>query len=85
MRKQTEKPLFPFWAEDRGLSFFLAFLVIMTIFVPMLRMSRYGRIGVRRLTGAIRIASGKKVPRTLDAFVYDLSLLRSRHAKRARR
>jgi hypothetical protein len=46
MRKQTEKPLFPFWAEDRGLSFFLAFLVIMTIFVPMFRMSRYGRIGV---------------------------------------
>src|SRR6202166_272264 len=46
MRKQTEKPLFPFWAEDRGLSFFLAFLVIMTIFVPMVRMSRYGRIGV---------------------------------------
>ena len=46
MRKQTEIPLFPFWAEDRGLSFFLAFLVIMTIFVPMVRMSRYGRIGV---------------------------------------
>jgi hypothetical protein len=46
MRKQTEKPLFPFWAEDRGLSFFLAFLVLMTIFVPMVRLSRYGRIGV---------------------------------------
>jgi len=46
MRKQTEKPLFPFWAEDRGLSFFLAFLVIMTIFVPMVRLPRYGRIGV---------------------------------------
>jgi hypothetical protein len=39
----TDAPLFPFWAEDRGLSFFLAFLVLVTIFVPM---ARSGRIGL---------------------------------------
>src|SRR5258708_33040234 len=42
----TEKPLFPFWAEDRGLSFFLVFLVLVTIFVPMVHLSQYGRIGL---------------------------------------
>jgi len=26
--KPTDAPLFPFWVEDRGLSFFLAFLVL---------------------------------------------------------
>src|SRR6202166_1500336 len=46
IRKQTEAPLFPFWVEDRGLSFFLAFLVLVTIFVPMIRWSRFGRIGL---------------------------------------
>jgi len=35
--------LFPFWVEDRGLSFFLAFLVQITILVPMIRLSRPGR------------------------------------------
>ena len=43
MRKQ--KPTaFPFWVEDRGLSFFLAFLVLITVFVPMVQLSRSGRI-----------------------------------------
>lgn len=46
MSKQTDAPLFPFWVEDRGLSFFLAFLVLITIFVPMIPLSRYGRIGL---------------------------------------
>ncbi len=46
MRKQTDAPLFPFWVEDRGLSFFLAFLVLITIFVPMFRLSRPWRIGM---------------------------------------
>src|SRR6202166_4084874 len=46
MPKPTDKPLFPFWVEDRGLSFFLAFLVLITIFVPMIRLSRSGRIGL---------------------------------------
>lgn len=32
------------WIEDKGLSFFLGFLVFMTIFVPMVRLSRSGRI-----------------------------------------
>jgi hypothetical protein len=42
--KPTDAPLFPFWIEDRGLSFFLAFLVLITIFVPMIPLSRAGRI-----------------------------------------
>ena len=46
MPKPTDRPLFPFWVEDRGLSFFLAFLVLITIFVPMIRLSRSGRIGL---------------------------------------
>jgi hypothetical protein len=41
-----DTPLFPFWVEDRGLSFFLAFLVLITIFVPMIRLSRAGRIAL---------------------------------------
>ena len=45
MRQQTESPLFPFWVEGRGSSFFLASLVLATIFVPMITLSRYGRIG----------------------------------------
>jgi hypothetical protein len=46
-RIQTEARLFPFWVEDRGLSFFLGFLVLVTIFIPMFRLSRYGRISLR--------------------------------------
>ena len=57
MRKQTEAPLFPFWLQDRGLSFFLAFLVLMTIFVPMVRLSRSGRIGID-LIFALMLFSG---------------------------
>src|SRR5258708_19747547 len=44
--KATDAPLFPFWVEDRGLSFFLGFLVLITIFVPMIRLSRPGRMGL---------------------------------------
>jgi hypothetical protein len=44
--KPTDAPLFPFWVEDRGLSFFFALLVIIIIFVPMIRLSRPGRIGL---------------------------------------
>jgi hypothetical protein len=36
MRQQTESPLFPFWVEDRGLRFFLAFLVLVESFVSMI-------------------------------------------------
>ena len=46
-----------FWREDRHLSFFLAFLVLMTIFVPMVGESRPGRI-VIDLTFAIMLLSG---------------------------
>jgi hypothetical protein len=56
-RTQTEAPLFPFWVEDRGLSFFLAFLVLVTIFVPMVRLSRFGRIGLG-LMFALMLFSG---------------------------
>src|ERR1700730_12754744 len=57
MHRYTEKPLFPFWVEDRGLSFFLAFLVLITIFVPMIRLSRNGRIGLD-LIFALMLFSG---------------------------
>ena len=46
MPKPTEAPLFPFWLEDWGLSFFLGFLVLIIIFVPTIRLSRPGRIGL---------------------------------------
>ena len=55
--KLTDVPLFPFWVEDRGLSFFLAFLVLVTIFVPMVTLSRYGRIGLG-LMFALMLFSG---------------------------
>ena len=44
--KPADTPLFPFWVEDQGLSFFLGLLVIIVIFVPMIRLSRPGRIGL---------------------------------------
>ena len=45
------------WREDRHLSFFLAFLVLMTIFVPMVGESRPGRIAID-LTFALMLLSG---------------------------
>ncbi len=55
--KQMKLPLPGFWSHDRGLSFFLAFLVLMTIFVPMVRLSRPGRVAVD-LTFALMLVSG---------------------------
>src|SRR5580658_2331562 len=46
-----------FWREDRHLSFFLAFLVLMTIIVPMVGVSRPGRIAID-LTFALMLLSG---------------------------
>ena len=46
-----------FWREDRLLSFFLGFLVLMTIVVPMLGLSRPGRIAID-LTFALMLLSG---------------------------
>lgn len=46
-----------FWREDRLLSFFLAFLVLMTIFVPMVGFSLPGRIAID-LTFALMLLSG---------------------------
>jgi hypothetical protein len=42
----TDAPLFPFWVADRELSFFLGFLLLITIFVPMIGLSQPGRIGL---------------------------------------
>ena len=53
--KQMKLP--GFWSQDRGLSFFLAFLVLMTIFVPMVRLSRPARVALD-LTFALMLVSG---------------------------
>ena len=55
--KQKDQRLPGFWREDRHLSFFLAFLVLMTIFVPMVGESRPGRIAID-LTFALMLLSG---------------------------
>jgi hypothetical protein len=55
--KQINRRLSGFWREDRLLSFFLAFLVLMTIFVPMFGLSRPGRIAID-LTFALMLLSG---------------------------
>lgn len=57
MRTHREKPLVPFWVEDRGLSIFPVFLVLVTIIVPMVHLSRYGRIGLG-LMFALMLFSG---------------------------
>lgn len=57
MRKNPEAPLFPFWVEDRGLSLFLGLLVLITVFVPMVQLSRSGRIGLD-LIFALMLFSG---------------------------
>lgn len=46
-----------FWREDRLLSFFLAFLLLMTIFVPMVGLSRPVRIAID-LIFALMLLSG---------------------------
>jgi hypothetical protein len=55
--KEINQRLPGFWREDRHLSFFLAFLVLMTIFVPMVGESRPGRIAID-LTFALMLLSG---------------------------
>ena len=66
-----------FWREDRHLSFFLAFLVLMTIFVPMIGESRPGRIAID-LTFALMLFSGAIATvrkRTLMALIIALTIL----------
>src|SRR3954462_12094014 len=53
---KTDAPLFPFWVEDWGLSFFLAFLVLVTIFIPMVTLSRYGRLGLGLIFALLRFS-----------------------------
>jgi hypothetical protein len=55
--KQMRRWLPGFWREGRPLSFFLAFLVLMTIFVPMVGLSRPGRIAID-LIFALMLLSG---------------------------
>lgn len=66
--KPTDKPLFPFWVEHRELSFFLAFLVLI-IFVPMIRLSRSGRIGLD-LVFALMLFSGALATIRQKALMY---------------
>jgi hypothetical protein len=69
MPKPTDAPLFPFWVEDRGLSFFLAFLVLIAIFIPMIRLSRPGRIGLD-LVFAFMLFSGAVATIRQKALMY---------------
>ena len=55
--ERTKRRLPGLWREDRYLSFFLAFLVLMTVFVPMVGESRPGRIAID-LTFALVLFSG---------------------------
>jgi len=57
MRKQNRRTVFPIWIEDRGLSFFLAFLVLIAVVVPMVHLSRPGRIGLDTIF-ALMLVSG---------------------------
>jgi hypothetical protein len=66
--------LFPFWVEDRGLSFFLAFLVLITILVPMIPLSRPGRIGLD-LVFAFMLFSGAVATIRQRALMYLVALL----------
>jgi hypothetical protein len=56
--KPIERELSGFWSEDRLLSFFLAFLVLMTIFVPMVGLSRPGRIAVDLILALMLLSGG---------------------------
>lgn len=55
--KQIIRRLPSLWREDRLLSFFLVFLVLMTVFVPMVGLSRPWRIAID-LTFALMLLSG---------------------------
>jgi hypothetical protein len=57
MHQQRGSRLLPVWVEERSLSFFLAILILVTIFVPMITLSRFGRIGLG-LTFALMLLSG---------------------------
>ena len=46
------------WREDRNLSFFLAFLVLMTLFVPMVGFSRPGRLVIDFVLALMLLSCG---------------------------
>ena len=75
--REIDRRLPSIWHEDRLLSFFLAFLVLMTIFVPMVGMSRPGRIAID-LIFAIMLLTGALATvykRTLMYLVIALTIL----------
>jgi hypothetical protein len=63
-----------FWREDRNLSFFLAFLVLMTIFVPMVGLSRPGRISID-FALAFMLLSGALATIRSRALIYSIFAL----------
>jgi hypothetical protein len=72
-----DRRLTRFWREDRLLSFFLAFLVLMIIVVPMVGVSRLGRIALD-LTFALMLLSGAMATvskRMLMIFIIALTVL----------
>ena len=75
--KHINRRLPSFWRQDRLLSFFLGFLVIMTIFVPMVGFSRPGRIAID-LVFALMLLSGAIATvgnRTLMYLIIALTIL----------
>jgi hypothetical protein len=73
----VERRLPGFWREDRLLSFFLAFLALMVIVVPMVGISRPGRIALD-LTFALMLLSGAIATvnrRMLMFFIVGLTVL----------
>jgi hypothetical protein len=56
--KKSRWRLPKFWREDRNLSIFLAILVLMTIFVPMVGFSRPGRIAIDFVFSLMLLSGG---------------------------
>jgi hypothetical protein len=67
MAKQNRPTVFPFRIEDRGLSFFLEFLVLIAVFVPMVRLSRSGRIGLDLISRSCS-SQGRSQPFAIEFF-----------------
>jgi hypothetical protein len=72
--KRMKLPFAGFWIQDRGLSFFLAFLVLLIFFVPMIRLSRPGRVALD-LTFALMLVSGAIATIRLRILMYLIIVL----------
>ena len=73
--KKTKRHMPSFWREDRNLSFFLAFLVLMTIFVPMVGFSRPGRIVIDLVFALMLLSGGLATIRSRILMYLVLSLI----------